>query len=184
MQNKIKIMQEHILYYDEYINRSLEEENLTYEQFCKIHYLRCQLENKTKFTKNSNKLPINTAVRVFIKFTDKTGTHSIVLNGYIHSINENNYFKPYVINVSGKLIEEYEWISVRKVNDFSNVVICDEIKQLPTEKLLNKFRQDRKNLYCGFPTYSENYTLQMKAELSNRENIESKYEKKYLNSLK
>lgn len=169
---------ENILYYNEYINRSLEEENLSYEQFCNIHELRCRLKNKNDF-KFSNKLSIGTPVKLFVKFTDKTGTHSIHLNGYIHSINENNYSKPYIINVSGKLIKEYEWISVRKVNDFSNIVICDEIKQLSTERLLNKFRQERK-----FPSYSENYTLQMKAELSNRENIESKYEKKYLNSLK
>jgi len=61
----------------------------------------------------------------------------------------------------------------RTVQDYSDIVVPEEIQKMSTRKLLSTYRYLR---LSGNTT--EEYLTQLKAELSKRENIKTKYEKK------
>lgn len=166
-----------------YIDRPIEEESLSFEAFVNLENLRNKQESKLTPGKRHNiinhySLQNGDPVRITVPVNDKDGKHNIELTGYVHD-NSKSIYSPVVI-VGDKLYDKYSQISKRLVVDYSNVVVREEIKKMPTKQLLSHYRFKRSEY--GFSSSTNpvtgNYMDELKAELSIRENIETKYEKR------
>ena len=162
-----------------YIDRPIEDEGLSFEAFVKLENLRDDQSKKINVVQQTTNRTYcfkkGDPVRIVVQFNDKFGKHTIELVGYT---NDDEKYEPSVI-VGDTVYTEYLSIRGRNVIDYSNVVVREEIKKMPTKQLLSQYRFKRSEYVCSSTNpMTGNYMDEMKAELSTRENIETKYEKK------
>lgn len=162
-----------------YINRPLEEENMSFESWSKFQDLR---DNTLKQRSNLNfayKLrEIQENDRV--KFT----IDDVNYMGYVVKVNKVNC----VVKCSGEeyVVEKSKLIHQKPVEDLSHVKIPEVLTKFNTKALLRLYRT------CKFKTYNEDMMVgtqkvraeQIKAELNKRENIFNKKEKSILRRAK
>lgn len=180
---------------------SISEEDIAYtnEELTKIEELRKKSRTngtlvikepkiKNKNTKKEydgiyrHNLKIGMPVRATVE------NHTFI--GYICRINkENRHYIKYDVETPSGILKDVYYITYRKVTDYSNVVVPEELKVMTTQRLLNELKKsrlvesDENYVTCSTSEYDKVYNSYLiKAELSTRPHIKTKSETKALSN--
>lgn len=169
------------------LGQDINEEQLSFsvEQMEKIEKMRRDRSVDNYYPSRNSSKPStyvsNDRLEVGMPVTVVEGDHTMI--GFVISVNKTERPVRYDINTPGGLLKNVYCGNVRfrKINDYTGVVIPEELKKLTTQHLLAKLKRSRihengddDNYWTG-PTY---YCFQLKAELATREHIATKAERK------
>lgn len=193
----------------EYINRPIEEEHLSFEDYKKLCALREAAKPKQKHISSDKKFNVGDNVWVWVlrshKNPKKVGSW---LGGYSYSM-EYSYYDKFggvvdkvnddgTYNVSSSLgyyrnISKHR-VGTRNVQDLSHINIPEVLKKITTNRLLNAYKKSCKTVEInGSYMYKSTGVMirgtkysgdVIKAELANREHIYSKNDIEMMNELK
>lgn len=171
-----------------YVNRPLEEEDFTFEQWFKIRELRIKSELASKCKKDTITLyrdVVEIGDPVYFRIGDKKNKN---LQGYVINIrNKKNIWKKSV-DISSAL-GTFNNISMsdvwyRKIKDMTEVEIPVELTKISTDRLLKCYKSVLRTNSWVFINGKDYYPHVIKAELSKREHIFSNEDKKIMKSRK
>jgi len=168
----------------QYINRPIEEEFLSFEEFQKIINLRIIPKKTTSIVKN--KFNVGDRIWIFVK--------SGKIGGEISNVNEDGTY-----NITSKITNfnnvSSNRILIRKYEDLSHIEIPVELKKISTDRLLNAFKKSLRYVWNENVKYDElvhfpiiindvEYDPIIKAILNKREHIFSNIDKNLIEELK
>lgn len=184
----------------EYINRPVEEEFLSYEEYSRIKALREAERIKTKYKGGYVVQPIVYNIGDRVKFNYDTDipvkksnrfwystTKKVAIGGIIAGVNLDGTFN---ITSSMGYFENVKHVAHRKVKNTSDVVIPEGLKKISTDRLLTMFRvysrAEQRGLYDEYyKRINFMFTVsEIRAELNTREHIYTKEDRKLLKIIK